>query len=123
MLNKKSCSSANEVEELNNGKGVGTVTSELLLSLHRALFGAIPKNLKGLKVKLINDMLIWQAFFDTAPTEEEKEVLSVACTEVIADFPNINKVEEEYLFHPEPLKNIALKEWAFVRWEPETEQD
>jgi len=99
------------------------VTSTLLFSLHRALFATIPKNLKGLRVKMINNLLIWQAFFDTEPTEEEKKVLSVACTEVIADFPNINKVEEEYLYHPTPLKNTTLEEWAFVRWEAKTEQD
>ncbi|GAA0338175.1 hypothetical protein GCM10008967_30570 [Bacillus carboniphilus] len=99
------------------------MNSSLLLSLHRALFSAIPKKLKGLRVKEINNLLIWQAFFDTEPTEEEKEVLSVACTEVIADFPNINKVEEEYLCHPAPLKNTTMEEWAFVIWEPETKQD
>lgn len=98
------------------------MTSALLFSLHRALFGAIPKNLKGLRVKITNDLLIWQAFFDTEPTEEEKEVLRVASTEVIADFPNINIVDEEYLHHPAPLKNTTRDEWAFVRWEPETEQ-
>ena len=97
------------------------MTSSLLFSLHRALFGAIPKNLKGLRVKITNNLLIWQAFFETDPTEDEKEVLSVACTEVIADFPNINQVEEEYLYHPAPLKNTSMEEWAFVRWEPETE--
>ncbi|WP_273127799.1 hypothetical protein [Bacillus weihaiensis] len=96
--------------------------SSLLFSLHRALFGAIPKNLKGLRVKVTNDLLIWQAFFDPQPTEEEKEVLSVACTEVIADLPNIIKVEEEYLYHPGPLTNTTMEEWFFVRWESENKQ-
>ncbi len=81
------------------------MNSPLLFSLHRALLGAIPRNLKGLRVKESSNLLIWQAFFDTVPTEEEKEVLSVACTEVIADFPIINTVKEEYIYHPAPLKN------------------
>lgn len=65
------------------------MNSSLLFSLHRDLLGAIPRNLKVLKVKETSNLLIWQAFFDTEPTEEEKEVLSVACAEIIADFPNI----------------------------------
>lgn len=50
-------------------------------------------------------------------------MLSVACTKVSADFPNINEVQEEYLYHPTPLTVTTIHEWAFVRWEPETEQD
>ncbi|PIC56459.1 hypothetical protein CSV80_14515 [Sporosarcina sp. P12(2017)] len=91
----------------------------LVLSVHRALFCAIPRNLKGLRVLIDEENeLIWQAFFDTEPTEEEKEVLSVACTEVLADFPGIDVVEEEFLYHPMPLDIQTIEEWAFVRWGP-----
>jgi len=98
------------------------MNNSLVLSLHLALIGAIPENLRGLKVILTNNRLLWQAFFDHEPTEDEKEVLSVACTEVLSDFPNINEVQEEYIFHPTPLTVNTIHEWAFVRWEPETEQ-
>jgi hypothetical protein len=46
-------------------------------------------------------------------------VLSAACTEVLADFPFIIAVQEEYLFHPLALSITHIKDWAFVRWEPE----
>lgn len=91
----------------------------LTLSVHRALFCAIPRNLNGLRVIVHgNNKLIWQAFFDNEPTEGEIEVLSVACTEVLADFPNIDIVEEEYLCRPAKLNVYSMEEWAFVRWEP-----
>ncbi|PIC87160.1 hypothetical protein CSV72_04070 [Sporosarcina sp. P20a] len=93
--------------------------NSLALSIHRALFCAIPKNLKGLRVVIEeNNKLIWQAFFDAKPTEEEKEVLSIASTEVLADYPDIHTIEEEFLYHPAPLNIQAIEEWAFVRWEP-----
>jgi hypothetical protein len=93
--------------------------SSLILSLHRALHGAIPVNLRGLKVKINGDTLFWIGYFDGEPTEEEKEILSVACTEVIADFPNIDSVKEEYINYPSPLKmEVAnLYDWGFLRWE------
>ncbi len=36
----------------------------------------------------------WKGYFDGEPTDEEKEILSVACTEVMADFPVIKRVNE-----------------------------
>ncbi len=96
--------------------------TSLRLSCHRTLIGAIPKKLKGLKVKIEKGhLLVWHAYFDQAPTEEEKENLSVACTEVIADIPNITAVDERYMVHPGPLrtKDEPYSNWAFFRWEQE----
>jgi hypothetical protein len=91
--------------------------NELILSFHRALLGAIPTNLRGLTIKIEQDVLIWRGYFDGEPSEEEKEVLSVACTEVLADFPIIKVVEEEYINHMYPLKMEMLQLWVFLRWE------
>ena len=92
--------------------------NSLALSVHRALLCAIPKNLKGLRVVIEeNNKLLWQAFFDAEPTEEEKEVLSEASTEVLADYPDIRTIEG-FLYHPARLNIHSIEEWAFVRWEP-----
>jgi len=90
------------------------------VSCHRALIGAIPKSLRGLTIDYEKDGLYWKAYFDGVPSEEEKEVLSVACTEVIADFSEIMTAKEEYLFCPYPQKMDRLKMWIFLRWEDET---
>lgn len=93
--------------------------NSLALSVHRALLCAIPKNLKGLRVVIEeNNKLLWQAFFDAEPTEVEKEVLRIASTEVLADYPDIHIIEEEFLYHPASLNIHSIEEWAFVRWEP-----
>jgi hypothetical protein len=91
--------------------------NDLIISCHYSLLGAIPNKLRGLTVALENETLHWKGYFNGEPTEEEKEILSIACTEVIADFPIIKVVKEEYLNHLHPLKMEALQFWAFLRWE------
>ncbi|KGR89392.1 MULTISPECIES: hypothetical protein [Ureibacillus] len=91
--------------------------NELIISSHYSLLGSIPNKLRGLTVKLENETLYWKCYFDGEPTEEEKEILNVACTEVIADFPIIKDVKEEYLNYRHPLKMEMLQFWAYLRWE------
>ncbi len=68
-------------------------------------------------MKLENETMYWRGYFNEEPTEEEKEILSVACAEVIADFPIIKTVNEEYLHVPYPLRMEKLHFGAFLRWE------
>ncbi|MBM7602600.1 hypothetical protein JOC75_000570 [Metabacillus crassostreae] len=91
--------------------------NELILSCQRSLLGSIPYKLRGLKVKVENNTFYWKGYFDGEPTEEEKEILSIACTEVIADFPIIEEVVEEYINHTFPLKMEMMQFWAFLRGE------
>ncbi|RZT21624.1 hypothetical protein [Fictibacillus sp. BK138] len=91
--------------------------NNLIISCHRSLLGAIPHNLRGLTVMFENETLHWIGYFDGEPSEEEKRLLTLACTEVIADFPIIKGVNEEYLNHSYPLKMDMLEFWAFLRWE------
>lgn len=91
--------------------------NDLIISCHYSLLGAIPQKLRGLTVKLDNKILYWTGYFNGEPSEEEKELLSLACTEVVADFPTIKEVKEEYLNHSYPLKMEMLQFWAFLRWE------
>lgn len=91
--------------------------NHLILSSHKALLGAIPSKLRGLTIKFENETLYWRCYFDEEPTEEEKEVLSIANTEVLADFPMMRFTEEEYKCYPYPLKMEMYQFWAYLRWE------
>jgi hypothetical protein len=91
--------------------------NDLIISCHSSLLGAIPNKLRRLTVKIEHDTLYWKAYFDGDPTEEENEILSIACTEVIADFPIIKVVKAEYINHKQPLKMEMMEFWAFLRWE------
>jgi hypothetical protein len=91
--------------------------NDLIISCHHALLGAVPNKLRGLTIKLENDTLYWRGYFDGESNNDEKEILSKACTEVIADFPIIMNCKEEYLNHRFPLEMEKLQFWAFIRWE------
>lgn len=91
--------------------------NKLIVSCHRALIGAIPTKLRGLTVKLEDSKLYWKGYFDGEPTEEEQDAVSTACTEVLADFPFISSLEEEYVNYPYPQKMDMLQFWVFLRWE------
>ncbi|MFD1356862.1 hypothetical protein ACFQ4X_03035 [Fictibacillus halophilus] len=94
-----------------------TTIDDLIISCHYSLLGAIPQKLRGLTVMLDNETLYWTGYFNGEPSEAEKELLSMACTEVVANFPMIKGVKEEYLNHSYPLKMEMLQFWAFLRWE------
>lgn len=91
----------------------------LILSVQRALFRAIPKNTKAVYAKISDNFLIWKIYFDEKPSEEEKDILSVALAEIISDFPEIISAKEQYIHHPEPLdfKNTTYHEWPYSRFE------
>ena len=91
--------------------------TQLILSGQRALFKGISKNTKAVYAKIQNDTLIWKAYFDEEPTEEEKEILRVAATEIIADFPHIKECSEAYITHPSPIdfQHEIYCDWLYAR--------
>lgn len=91
--------------------------TELIISAHRALHRAITKNTKAIYAKIEDNKLIWKVFFDEVPTEEEKDLLSTAATEVIADFPDIPVCEEQFIHHPSPINftNDMYYDWPYAR--------
>ncbi|WP_240377723.1 hypothetical protein [Bacillus piscicola] len=91
--------------------------NDLIISCHHALLGAIPNKLRGLTIKLEDETLFWKGYFDGEPNDNEKEILSAACTEVIADFPIIMNCKEECINHKFPLEMEKLQFWASLKWE------
>ncbi|QUG42658.1 hypothetical protein KD050_05135 [Psychrobacillus sp. INOP01] len=91
---------------------------QLILSVQRALFRSIPKNTKAIYAKIESNNLIWKVYFDEIPTEEEKEMLSIAATEVLCDFPEILFSDEQYIYHPEPInfKDTIYYNWPYTRY-------
>ena len=61
--------------------------NKLILSSIRALQGEITSLLRSVSVELREKKIIWQCLFDSDATEEDFELMSLACTEVIADYP------------------------------------
>jgi hypothetical protein len=91
--------------------------SRLLLSAQRALLGAVPCNLRAVSVELRGSVLLFRAVFAHKPTDEETELLSVASTEIVSDFPQVMDVKEEFLVLPPPTRPEHLAEPVFLRAE------
>jgi hypothetical protein len=83
----------------------------LILSGTRALIGEITPSLRSVSLEERNTTIFWKCVFDTNATEDDFELLSAAAAQVIADFPNVNGLEEIIIVIPfpkptEPLKNL-----------------
>lgn len=64
------------------------------LSALRALLGAITDNVRAVMLGWDDDRIFLKFITGNAPTEKDEENLSIAGTEILADFPSKNIVEE-----------------------------
>jgi hypothetical protein len=92
---------------------------KIRLSIQRALLGAVPASLRAVSVDADEGKIYYRCIFNGEPSEDEWELLSVAATEIIADFPEPYIIEEEYLHIPNPKKMKHLKHLVFLRHEAE----
>jgi len=91
---------------------------KVILSANRALLGAITPNLRSVTIDFNEQLLILRAYFDHAATEDEKEQIDIALTEIIADlYQDIEKYRYEPVDLAFPLKMESLKEWIYKRYE------
>lgn len=91
----------------------------LRLSAQRALWGAIPANLRAVSIGMEGERILFRCIFDGAPAHDERELLSVAATEIAADFwqKTIPQIEEQYLEIAQPGKMEHLKYLVYLRYE------
>jgi hypothetical protein len=87
----------------------------LRLSVQRSLLGNVTVNLAGLRAELGGMVILIDAYFFNAPSEEDRELVDVAASEVIADYPDGYTVET----HLGVLSEIDVKgfTWDFLRSE------
>jgi hypothetical protein len=90
----------------------------LRLSAQRALWGNVPSSLRSVSVEERGTTIHFRAVFSPEATEEDRELLSVAATEVIADFPAPFMLEEEFLEIAPPAEPEHLRYLIFLRAEP-----
>ena len=89
------------------------------LSVMSALLGAVTPELRGVSIRVDERSVIGRFFFDAKLTDEMRELVDDAETEVIADFLGVASVA----FRPEhlPLHQSATidvaEHWVFLRRE------
>jgi hypothetical protein len=85
------------------------------LSAQRALWGAIPPRLRAVSVELIDHTIRMRSIFDGGPTDAEREALSIAGTEMVADFTTPFVISEEMLSVPYPAEMQHLRWLIYLR--------
>ncbi len=85
----------------------------LILSAVRALQGNVTPPLRSASVEWKENTVVWKCVFDTSATADDYELMSIAATEIVADFPDY-ELEEIYITIPlpesvEPLNNVIYK--------------
>jgi len=91
--------------------------NKLILSSIRALQGEITSSLRSVSVELREKTIVWQCLFDSDATEDDFELMSEACTEVIADYDWDYSLEEIIKYVPAPEKMKHLKNLIYLRHE------
>ena len=91
---------------------------DVRLYAQRALLGNVPCSLRAVSVEIRGTELHFRAIFDRGASSEDKELLSVAATELISDFPVPPfDISEEYLDSPAPMEMAHLKHLVYLRAE------
>ena len=91
----------------------------LLLSLQRALLGAVHPQLRLASIEADEERQHLQLRFeyDGPPCEEAREACSIAATEVLADLAGRWTLDEQHLAAPHPHLLKALTHIGYRRWE------
>lgn len=91
---------------------------EVLLSLQRALLGEVGPSLRAVTVNYAESSLHFEAFFDGAITDENREAMSLVETEVMADFPSTHTITHEVTRLDAPALIPKDRTWVYYRKEP-----
>lgn len=89
---------------------------DLKLSSQKALWGHVTKNLVSVSAEEKNDIIYFKCVFDKNFSKKDKEILSEAATELIADFSDC-KIEEKYISIKEHDKIDNLENLLYLRYE------
>lgn len=91
----------------------------LRLSAQRALLDNIPASLRCASLEYRGTEIVACFVFDGEPTDDDRELLSCASSEIISDYPAPYTMSEEYLAIPYPAKIPFLRHIVFKRHEGE----
>jgi hypothetical protein len=93
------------------------LAATLQLSTQRALWGRVPRSLRAVSVDAAEPEIRFRCYFDAEPSDEERQLLSEAAAEIIADFSAPWTISEEFLDLPAPRPMQHLEHLIFLRHE------
>ena len=97
--------------------------AELLLSLQRALVGAVPASLRALTCDWAETKVTLRYIFDGPVCPFDADAMMAVGAEVAADFRDTVALDEQIVRvdHPAGLAPHFLRAWAYMRKEGPTE--
>ena len=97
--------------------------AELLLSLQRALVGAVPASLRAVTCDWAEAKITLRYIFDGPIGHDDEDSMRVVGAEVVTDFPPEMELDEQFVRfdHPAGLAPHFLRAWAYMRKEGPTE--
>jgi hypothetical protein len=94
------------------------VDPALRLSALRALLGAISPKIRLVKVSSAATLIELTAIAEAELNEEEREALSIAAAEIVADFPTSTIAEHIRVDKgPLPVEDALRAGWIYQRYE------
>jgi len=99
------------------------IRAKLLLSVQRALLGVIPGNVRKIQVQWHDKKINLVVFYEKTLSESDKEDLSCAETEIIADFPAgyeilpTQFIQRNFPSPIEEIKDLNSSAWVYERKE------
>jgi hypothetical protein len=96
---------------------------DLRLSAQRALCGHVPPSVRAVSLEMRGTTIVFRAVFEPGARDVDRELLSAAVTEVIADFSAPTTIEEEFLEVAPPNIPVHLQYLVFLRSEPSLHED
>jgi hypothetical protein len=100
---------------------MNAVDPNLRLSAQRALLGAIYPHVRLIKVQRQGELIRLTTWVAEALSDDAVEAISIAASEIIADFPDCS-IEESLIVSREPLpvEDYVAEGWVYCRAEPPT---
>ena len=89
----------------------------LRLSGQRALLANVPPSLRAASAVLDGNCIVFRAIFDRGASPQDKELLSIAATDIVADFPRDFSLKEEFTEIAAPERMDHLEYVLFLRGE------
>ena len=92
--------------------------SDVLLSVQRALLGAVPSNLRGVACSWDDKLITLRFIFDGPIDEDQEQEMYAVGADVISDFDAAIDEQVMRVDSPQGLGSYALRAWAYLRREP-----
>jgi hypothetical protein len=104
----------------NGGPSVNVVDARLRLSAQRALLGAITPRIRLIKVRMNDLEILFTVIADSTLSDGARDALSIAATEILADFPD-HAIREDIIIDagPLPKEDLLAHGWVYLRAEGE----